>query len=143
MNEPARSSTSRWDAFLIHDRESCKKAIRNGGIAALIVGGISAAFGVTGVFWQSENERLNDFLDPWMLLDGILVLVLAIFVFLRSRTASTMLVVYYAGVKIVTWIELGTMQGLVVSIIVLGFLFSAMRGTFLWHSEYSNEDRQS
>lgn len=125
-----------WSGFEITDRESCEKAIRNGGIAALVSAAITAILGVLGFFTQSSNADLNYLLDPWILLDVGLIVVLAIFIFRKSRVASTLLLVYFVASKLIMWIDLGAPKGFLVAMIFLLYYFTAMRGTYLWNSTY-------
>jgi len=135
MNESSRKK-SWWDSFSIHDRESCAKAIRNGGIAAMIAAGLTAILGAAGFFWHTGNKTLDYALDPWVLADAALVLLLGIFVFRKSRVASTLLVIYLIVGKVNMWIDLGNVEGLPMTLLFLAYYGNAMRGTFLWHSRY-------
>ena len=125
-----------WGTFEISDSDSCAKAIRNGGIAALSSAAISLAFGVMGIFTQTSDKNLNYFLDPWILVDVVLIVILAIFIFRKSRIATTLLMIHFAASKAIMWIELGQPKGGFVSIIFFLYYFTAMRGTYLWHSKY-------
>ena len=127
-----------WDSFKINDQESCAKAIRNGGIAAMISAVITGVFGIAGFFTSSTDKDLNYFLEPWILVDAIFVVVLGIFVFRKSRIASTLLVIYFVGAKLIMWFELGTAKGLFMAIIFFLYYVTAMRGTYIWHSKYRN-----
>jgi hypothetical protein len=126
------------DSFRIHDRESCEKAIRNGGIAALISAGVTAIFAIAGFFVTSTNTTVSYFADPALLIDVFLLLVMAFFVFRKSRTASTLLVTYFALSKIIQWFEIGP-QGIFLSVIFFLYYLTAMRATYVWHSSYRNE----
>lgn len=127
-----------WGSFKVDDRESCAKAIKNGGIAAMISAAISGVFGVVGFFTTSSNKYLNYFLDPWILADVILIVVLGIFIFRKSRVAATLMVLYFVASKLFMWAEIGEPKGLLMSIIFLLFYVTAMRGTYVWHSKYRN-----
>jgi hypothetical protein len=125
-----------FSSFQITDRESCEKAIRNGGIAALISAGVTAIFGLLGFFVQAPDANLGYMLDPWILLDVVFVVVLAVFVFRKSRIASTLLLVYFIFSKVIMWMDLGAPRGIFLSIIFFLFYLTAMRGTYVWHSKY-------
>ena len=127
-----------FNSFEINDRESCAKAIKNGGIAAMISAAITTLFGIAGLFTNSDNKELKYFLDPWILVDGLLIVVLGFFIFRKSRVAATLLVIYFVGSKALTWYELGKTTGLLMSIVFFLYYFTAMRGTYIWHSSYSN-----
>ena len=137
MTEKSKKK-SFFDAFKIEDRDSCIKAIKNGGIAAMISAGITAIFGVAGFFTASENQDLNYFLDPWILIDVAFIVILGIFIFRKSRVASTLLVIYFVSAKALLWYELGKPTGLFISIIFLLYYVAAMKGTYIWHSTYRN-----
>lgn len=128
-----------FNNFRINDRESCKKAIRNGGAAALVSAGFTAIFGIAGFFTSSSDKEINYFLDPWILVDVAFVVVLAIFIFKNSRIASTLLLAYFIFSKIYIWIETGKPSGIPMAIVFIFFYFTAMRGTYLWHSKYKNQ----
>src|SRR5258708_6469448 len=125
-----------WSSFAITGRESCAKAIRNGGIAAMISAAISAAFGLSGFFTSSPDKGLNYLLDPSVLLDAALIVVLGIFIFRKSRIAATLMVVYFAGSKLLMWAETGEPKGLFVTLVFLLLYVNAMRATYIWHSRY-------
>jgi hypothetical protein len=125
-----------FSSFEITDRESCEKAIRNGGVAALISAGITAIFGILGFFIQSADANLSYMLDPWILVDVIFVVVLAIFIFRKSRVASTLLLAYFTVSKVIMWIDIGAPRGIILSVIFFLYFLTAMRGTYAWHSEY-------
>lgn len=122
--------------FQITDRESCEKAIRNGGVAGLISAGITAIFSGIGFFIQSSNSDLNYLIDPWTIVDALFVLVLSLFIFRKSRVASTLLFIYFTVSKIIMWIELGVPRSFILSIIFFLYFTTAMRGTYIWHTKY-------
>ncbi len=132
----SKEKKSFFSSFEITDRESCEKAIRNGGVAARISAGITAIFGLLGFFIQSSDANLSYMLDPWILLDVIFVVVLAIFIFRKSRVASTLLLVYFSVSKVIMWIDLGALRGIFLSIVFFLYFLTAMRGTYAWHSKY-------
>ena len=122
--------------FRMDDRPSCEKVIRNGGIAALVSGGLTLAFGVAGFFTGPGQSVL---LDPYVLIDAALIFILAWFVFRRSRIASTILVLHFLLSKVVLFSE-GAPMSVSNVIIAIGFMLyyvSAMWGTYIWHQRYS------
>ena len=127
-----------FNSFEINDKESCTKAIKNGGIAAMISATITALFGVAGLFTSSDNEEIKYYLDPWILVDSFLIVVLGFFIFRKSRVAATLMVIYFAGGKLISWYDLGKATGLLMSLIFFAYYFNAMRGTYIWHSTYNN-----
>jgi hypothetical protein len=135
MNTKSKKN-SLFESFSIRDRDSCARAIKNGGVAAMISAGISGVLGIAGFFTSSSNVELNYLLDPWVLADVALIVVLGIFVFRKSRIAATILVTYFVIGKGFMWYELGKPSGLLMSIIFFLYYVTAMRGTYLWHSQY-------
>jgi ABC-type proline/glycine betaine transport system permease subunit len=94
---------------------------------------------VLGLLIQSEDEELNYLLDPWALIDVAVILILAFFIFRKSRVAATLMVVYFVIGKLVMWYQIGKPQGLIMMLVFLAFYSTAMRGTFLWHAKYRNQ----
>ena len=131
------------DSFKIDSRVSCLKAIKNGGIAALISAGITLAFGIAGFFTSSDNQALNYMLDPLLLVDVAVIVVLGIFIFLKSRTAATILVIYFVLGKVLMCYELGKPTGVLMSVIFFLYYVTAMRATYIWHSKYRNAPEES
>ncbi|SRR6266487_6052376 len=127
---------SSFYSFKIEDRESCARAIKYGGIAAMISAAITSVFGIAGLFISSDNKDLNYFLDPWILADVVLIVLLGIFVFRKSRVASTLLVIYFVSAKLLMWHDLGRPGGTLMTITFLLYYVTAMRGTYRWHSKY-------
>lgn len=136
---PDTKKKSFLDPFVISDRASCAKAIRNGGIAAMLSAAITTIFAVAGFFVSSRDKTVQYLLDPWILADVVLIVVLGVFVFRKSRVASTILVGYWALAKALMWYQLGAPSGLVMSVIFFAIFVTAMRGTYLWNSKYRNE----
>ena len=124
--------------FRISDRASCQKAIRNGGIAAMVSAGVTALFAILGFFTSSSNEAIASVLDPWNIVDVVLVIVLGIFIFRKSRVASTLMVIYFALSKALVWYEMGEPQGWFLSAIFFLYFITAMRGTYIWHTSYKS-----
>ena len=127
------------EEFELKDQRSCEKAIKSGGIVALISAAITLAFALFSFFTTSENKSIQYLLDPWILIDVVLIIILAIFIFKKSRTAATLLLIYFIAGKAMMWYELGELRGLGISLIFLAFYFNAMRATYIWHSKYKNK----
>ena len=130
-----------WANFKITDRESCEKAIRNGRNAALVSAAITAFFAVAGLFNKSTNRVLNYFMDPWLIVDVVLLLVLAGFVHRKSRIAASILAAYFVISKVSMWSDLGKVSGFAMAVVFFLFYFTAMRGTYLWHSKFREQSR--
>jgi hypothetical protein len=125
-----------FSAFTFDDQASCEKAIRNGGIAALISAGLTAVFASIGLFTTSNDPGVRMHLNPWLFVDVGILLVLAYFIFRKSRTAATLTFAYFVFSKATTWYEAGTPKGLFLAIVFFLFYFTAMRATFVWHRRY-------
>ncbi len=125
-----------FSAFTFDDQASCEKAIRNGGIAALISAGLTAVFASIGLFTTSDDPSMRMYLNPWLFVDVAILLVLAFFIFRKSRTAATLTFVYFVYSKASTWYEAGTPKGLLLAIVFFLFYFTAMRASFVWHRRY-------
>ncbi|MEE4250432.1 MAG: hypothetical protein V2I38_07570 [Alcanivoracaceae bacterium] len=126
------------DQIKMNTQELCEAAIKAGWIAALISLGVTLIFSSIGFFTQSENETLNYFLDPWLMVDVVLIGVMAFFIYKKSRTAATLMFLYFVLSKLIQWYDLGSVQGLPMALIFMYFYFNAMRGAFIWHSKYKN-----
>lgn len=130
------------DSFSFHDRESCAKAIKTGGVAALISAGLTLAFGIASLLTTSENKELAYVLDPAVFVDAVLLVVLAIFVFRKSRVASTLLFIYFVISKLTMWYETGKVSGALLTIVFFLFYLTAMKATYAWHSKYRDADEE-
>ena len=140
MTEEKKKRRSFEDQLRINDRVSCEQAIRNGGIAALVVAALTAIAAIAGFFVDtSDDERLKSALDPWALLDVVLIVVLAVFIFRKSRVASTLMLIYYIASKILQVMDGARTAGLLVAVFLVLYFVTAMRGTYLWHSKYRHE----
>jgi hypothetical protein len=139
MFENVVTKRSRLSWFDISDRESCEKAIRNGGIAALVSAGVTAMFAIIGMNTTSERPGLAYLLDPSIIVDAVLLVILAFFVFRKSRTAATILFGYFVISKLIMWFELGAPKGLFIAALFFMLYLTAMRATYQWHSDFESE----
>lgn len=128
------------DQLKMDTQEQCEAAIKSGWVVALISLGITLVFSTLGFFTQSDNESINYFLDPWMMVDVVLIAILAFFIYKKSRTAATFMFIYFVLSKVMQWVDLGNVQGLPLALVFMYFYFNAARGTFLWHSKYKNQN---
>lgn len=119
-------------------QELCESAIKNGWIAALVSFTFTLIGAVSGFFIQGSDAASNFFLNPWLMIDVVLIAILAFFIYKKSRIAATLMFGYFLFSKISMWYDLGTMQGFPVALIFIYFFFNAMRGTFIWHSRYKD-----
>ncbi len=132
-------SVSFLDVFIIQDRESCAKAIKYGAIAAMVIAGFSGLIGISSFLVASDNQIAKYILDPLLLVDAVLAFILGIFVFRKSRIASTILVVYFLGAKAAFFYDTGKLPG-IISIIYLLLFITAMRATYIWHARYEDDN---
>jgi len=124
------------NGFRIYDRESCASAIRNGGSFTAVSAGITLLLAFAGMLTDSSDPTLNYLLDPWAIVDALLLAALSFFLFRKSRIAATLLVLYFVVSKVSLWVELEAVKGLPMTILFGWVYILAMRGTFLWHSKY-------
>jgi hypothetical protein len=133
------SKKKSWlDDFRITDRASCEKAIRNGWIAALISAGVTAIFAMIGMFTTPTDAQLAYVFDPWFLVDVVLILIMAFFVFRKSRIAATVLFIYFVTGKVIMWAQLGEPKGFPLAIVFFIYYLTAMRATYMWHKTYKH-----
>ncbi len=105
---------------------------------ALIGAGANAIFAKLSLT-DHLDEGLSPDSNPWIWLDAALLLILALFVFRRSRVAATFLFPYFVVVKAIQIHEDAVPRGVVVVAVLFGlYYFNAMRATYLWHMSYKN-----
>jgi len=71
--------------------------------------------------------------DWYMLIDVALIAACAIGMWFKSRTAATIMFVYFLLSKIFLWAE-GNFNGIIMGVIFLFFYGRAMIGSFQYHS---------
>jgi hypothetical protein len=127
-----------FQSFQISDRESCERAIRNGGIAGLTSAALTGILASLGFLITASDKNFAVYLDPWSLVDAVFSLILAMFVFRKSRIASTVLFIYFVAAKIYLLAQGAGLNGgsIVMGVLFLAYFANAMRGTYLWHSSY-------
>src|SRR5262245_9347512 len=101
---------SLMDHLSLHNRYSCERAIRNGGVAAFISAAVTGLSAAAGFLITLSDPTLSNLMDPMLTVNLLLIVVLGVFVFLKSRIASTLLVVYFAVSKAVLWYQMGQVQ---------------------------------
>ena len=137
--EPSDKKITIKDQITMNSKESCEAAIKYGWITAIISLSITFIFSILGFFIQSENIKLNQLLNPVLLINAVLISITAFFIYKKSRTASTLMFLYFIASKIIQFTEIQSATGLPLSIIFSLIFFNAMRGTFIWHSVYKNK----
>ncbi len=128
--------------FVLGTQKACEKAIKYGWIAATVSAVFTLILAVLGFFIHSDNQILQYALDPWLLVDVVLIAVLAFFVFKKSRTAATILLIYFILSKIMEWMDTHSFSGGGIALIFILIYFNAMRATYIWHSRYKNPPQQ-
>jgi hypothetical protein len=134
-----KRKNSPLNLFATDSKDACATAIKNGGIAAMVSAAITSVFAVIGMFTSSSDKNLNYLLDPWMLVDVVLIIILGIFIFRKSRVAATIMFLYFIAGRALMWYETGAPNGIVMALLFLCFYFTAMKATYLWHSNYKND----
>jgi ABC-type proline/glycine betaine transport system permease subunit len=124
--------------FVLGTQKACEKAIKYGWIAATVSAVLTLIMAVLGFFIHSENAALQYALDPMLLIDAVLIAVLAFFIFKKSRTAATILLIYFILSKIMVWMDTHSLSGGGIALIFILIYFNAMRATYIWHSKYKN-----
>lgn len=126
------------NSFVIRDHGSCKKAIKNGGIATMISAAITGFYCFASFIGTSCNNGKFFFVDPWMLLEFVIFVVLGFGVFKKSRIASTLLLFYFLWAKLSVWFKIGSLKWLLITIVLFIYMVIATIGTYIWHSKYCN-----
>jgi hypothetical protein len=131
-----KKKSSLFGDMNISSKEECEKAIKNGWIAGLVSFSLTLGFGIAGFFTTSDNSAMAYFLDPWLLVDAFLILILTFCIYKKSRVGATLMFLYFTLSKLDAWYTLGKADGLIISIFFFLFYLNAMRGTYVWHSQY-------
>jgi hypothetical protein len=105
------------------------KDIRNGWIAACISGVLTLAITIVA----TSGTKIYSF-DAWSFLDVALIFGLAFGIYKKSRTAATIMLVYFIISKILLFAEAGKPTGLIMAIIFGYYYTKAMIATYKWHS---------
>lgn len=134
------SEFSLKDLFSIRDRTLCERAIRNGGIAAMVLAGITAltylraVLDVDLVLIRPLTDREAAYaIDPLRSVDVVLPLVLGLLVFRRSRVAATVLLAYLVASTVIMWMHFRFLRDALQALVFFLFFLTAMRGTYRWH----------
>ncbi|MCK7548445.1 hypothetical protein ACFQGA_11715 [Marinobacter koreensis] len=125
--------------FSLADRASCEKAIRIGGIVAMVSAALTGIFAAIGFFSDPSDPELAYLFDPYMVLDFVIIFTLAIFILRKSRVASTTMLGYFIFNNLYFWQDTGNIQGLGITIVLFVVYLTAMRATYIWHGSYKIE----
>lgn len=116
--------------------DEISKKIKNGWIAAIISG--VTTFGI--MLLAINTGALDGLFDIWSMVDVVLIFILAIGIYKKSRFAATFMFTYFLFSKIWIVVETGKPSGLLLSIIFLYFYFQAMVGTYQYHKLIKSPD---
>jgi hypothetical protein len=110
------------------DREKAIKATRNGAIAAFVSAAATLALGLIAIYIDVSSGFLAIFNDPLVFLDCVVILICAVGMLKRSKTAAVVIFVYFIINKIYFFLETGKATGLGTAIIFLYFYGRAIQG---------------
>ena len=119
---------------------AAEKAIKGGWIAALISLGMTALIMLISL--MSPNADLGAAFSGAgleLLIDLALIAVLAFFIWRKSRTAATLMFLYFLASKIIQ-IAAGDYRGIFMGAVFLFFYGRAVWGTFTWHKLRGKQD---
>ena len=117
--------------------EKAAKAIKGGWVAALVSAAITLVVTILGATGTADLG-LNA--DWYMLVDVGLLLILAFFIYKKSRIAATIMFGYFLLAKIFIIVETGQFQGFIMAFVFLFFYGNAMLGTYRYHRLKTAED---
>lgn len=120
------------------NREEAQQAVRRGVVAAAVMAVMSVFVVLTAMY--SESDRLKYFDSPWLFVDVLIVIVLAVGLYRRSRTAAVLLLVFYIASKIILAIETDAFGGLFIAALFVFFFTRAAQATFALHRIRREED---
>lgn len=121
------------------DKAQAQKASKNGATAAFVSAGFSFVFVVLAMATSASGELGTIFNDPWNFLDIAIIVGCGIGLLRYSRTASIFLFSYFIISKVVMYVELGRITG-ILGLVFLYFFGRAIQGTFVYHSIRQGED---
>jgi len=109
--------------------EAAENAIRGGFIACLISLGITLIVTILGATGSLDMGFGTDWT---MLIDVGLIAIFAIGIWFKSRTAATLMFLYFLASKIILLMA-GQFNGIIMGVIFLYFYGRAMIGSFRYH----------
>jgi hypothetical protein len=78
--------------------------------------------------------------DEWLFVDVVFLIVLAFGIYKKSRTAATVMFIYFVAGKIYLTVETGAFSGLIIGAIFAFFYFRAMMACFTYHKLLNAHD---
>jgi hypothetical protein len=115
------------------DIESAEKVIKISVYVTVIVALLTVGLAIAGFYQSSNDPKLDYLLDPYSLLDGILLSIFAFFLYKRKLWAAIALVLHQTAGFAVLWIEFNKFPG-VIPIFKIILYISAIRGIYLINS---------
>ena len=109
--------------------EKANKAIKSAFIAALISATLTLIASIAAFY----SYTLDGLLSPWMFLDAILIYVLALGLYKKSRICSTLMLAYWVTVKTINFADQGTTRGFAVAMLFTFYFLVGCVGTFYYH----------
>jgi len=109
--------------------EKALKAIKTAFIAALI----SATLTLIASLVAFAGHTFNGLISPWMFLDAVLIYVLALGLYKKSRICATLILLYWIAVKTLAFVENGTVGSIPVALLFTYFFLMGVVGTFYYH----------
>lgn len=110
--------------------EDIRAPIRQGWITACISGTLTLIASLAAMASSAGGDAL---FGAWTLIDVGLIAVLAFGIYKRSRTAATIMFIYFALSKIMIAFSGGNPFSLVFGLVFLFFYFRAMTATYRYH----------
>jgi hypothetical protein len=103
------------------DIETAVKKCRNAGVAACVQGIISLALVIYAINAGpgSDNPTIDYYNDPYLFVDIVIIFMLAAGLFLRSRTAAVMTLIYFILSKVMFIADTGKFSGIAISLIFI------------------------
>lgn len=112
------------------DAEMAKKVVKITIYLLLFSAVVTFVFSVAGFFKESDIEPVQYMLDPFALIDVVLMLVLAFFIYKQHLWAAITLIGYQLLSSYVIYSETGHIPSAIIAIKVLLFISTA-RGVYL------------
>ncbi|WP_269790598.1 hypothetical protein [Stenotrophomonas sp. Iso1] len=134
-HNPYQSSTA--PVMQVHKRleadipDTITSPIRNGWITACVSCALTLI--LTVVSMTSVSDSSEPVFSAWNFVDVALIAALAFGIYKRSRTAATIMFVYFVLSKILIMLDTGLPTGLILGLVFATFYFRAMTATYRYH----------
>jgi len=109
--------------------------IKGGWIAGIISATVTL---IVTLVTLSGNDIWDGLWGVEALFDVAFILIMTFGIYKKSRTAATLMLVYFVASKIYIWVETGAPSGFVLAMVFTYFYFQAMIGTFQYHKFVKN-----